>query len=174
MEKRSVRKIAVIGAESTGKTWLCESLAKHYATVWVPEYARDYFHDSDIYNFTMEDLVKIAEKQIALEEELFLKAKDFLFCDTTLITLKMWAELDFQRTPPIIEDNLPKIKYDHYFITNNEMPWVKDPLRQNKHSRDLLMEMNITEVKKLGMSYSIISGKDDERLKNAIQILESL
>ena len=173
MEKGGIRRIAIIGAESTGKTWLCENLAKHYNTIWVPEYAREYFHDSDIYNFTMDDLVKIAEKQMALEEKLYPNAKDFLFCDTTLITLKIWAELEFQKIPPVIADNLPKIKYEHYFITNNEMPWVYDPLRQNKHSRDMLMEMNIAEVKKLGIPYSIISGKDTDRLKNAIKILQN-
>ena len=38
----SVKKIVVIGPESTGKSTLCEQLAKHYKTLWCPEYAREY------------------------------------------------------------------------------------------------------------------------------------
>ena len=67
MEKDPIIKIAVIGAESTGKSELCAALAKHYNTVWVPEYAREYFNHSDIYNYTLKDLELIAKKQIELE-----------------------------------------------------------------------------------------------------------
>ena len=174
METSSIIKIAVIGAESTGKSALCEALAKHYNTVWVPEYAREYFNDSDIYNYTEEDLVIIAKKQIENENELIKKAKRFLFCDTTLITLKIWAELEFKETPDFILENLSKIKYDHYFITANDMPWQHDPLRQNKFSRSMIFEMNKTELEKLNANYSVINGMNEVRLKNAILVLDTL
>jgi NadR type nicotinamide-nucleotide adenylyltransferase len=174
MEKSGIIKIAVIGAESTGKSELCVALAKHYNTVWAPEYAREYFNDSDIYNYTIEDLIIIAEKQIALENEVVKKAKRFLFCDTTLITLKVWSELEFKKTPKYINDNLSKIKYDHYFITDNDMPWQQDELRQNKFSRDMILELNKNEVKELNASFSIISGMNKERLKNAVKVIDEL
>lgn len=172
MEKRSsIKKIGIIGAESTGKTELCEALAKHYNTIFVPEYAREYFNDSDIYNYTLEDLVIIAKKQIELENDLIKRANKFLFCDTTLITLKIWAELEFKKVPAFIEEQLLKQDYDYYLITNNDIAWTPDPLRQNKYSRDLLFEMNETEVKKFNMPYSIISGVRNQRLKNAIEVV---
>ncbi len=37
-----IRKIAIIGPESTGKSELCQHLARIYDTEWVPEYARFY------------------------------------------------------------------------------------------------------------------------------------
>ena len=174
MEKSSIIKIGVIGAESTGKSELCETLAKHYNTVWVPEYAREYFNDSDIYNYTKEDLVTIAKKQIENENVLIRKARRFLFCDTTLITLKIWAELEFKNTPDFISENLSKIKYDHYFISANDMAWQQDPLRQNKFSRDMIFEMNKAEVEKLKSPYHVISGFNEERSYNAIKIIDSL
>lgn len=174
MAQNGIIKIAVLGAESTGKSWLCEALARHYHTVWVPEYAREYFNDSDIYNYTLGDLVTIAAKQIANEQQLIKSAGKFLFCDTTLVTLKIWAELEFQYTPPFIEDNLPEITYDHYLIMDNAMPWEEDPLRQNKFNRDMLQHLNIFEVEQLQAPYSIITGHNEERLKNAIRIVESL
>lgn len=173
MAKRSIIKIGIIGAESTGKTWLCEELAKHYNTLWVPEYAREYFNDSDIYNYTLDDLVIIAKKQIELEEEFLKKANGFLFCDTTLITLKIWAELEFKTTPAFIEENLKAVKYDHYFITDNQIPWAEDPLRQNKFSREMLFEMNLAEVQKSGIPYTVVTGMDEERLKLAIKDIDS-
>ncbi len=103
-----------------------------------------------IYNYTLEDLVIIAEKQIELERQYATKANRFLFCDTTLITLKIWAELEFEQVPGFIAEQSPKIKYDHYFLTDNSLPWMEDGLRQNRHSRDMLFEMNHTEIKKVG------------------------
>lgn len=171
MEKRSIIKIGVVGAESTGKTWLCEALAKHYATVWVPEYARTYFNDSDIYNYTLEDLEIIARKQVQLEKEALKTANLFMFCDTTLITLKIWAELEFQTTPPFIAEHLPQASYDYYFITNNEVPWEADSLRQNKHSRELLLQMNLAEVQTTGIPYAVITGEEKDRLKHALELI---
>jgi len=171
MAEGSIIKIGVVGPESTGKSWLCEALAKHYGTVWVPEYAREYFNDSDIYNYSLEDLIIIAKKQIELEDELLKKANRFLFCDTTLITLKIWAELEFKTTPPFIEEQLHRIKYDYYFITDNQMPWVKDPLRQNKYGRELLFQMNEKEVQRTLLPYSVVSGADQQRFNNAVRIL---
>lgn len=172
MEKSNIIKIAVIGAESTGKSELCEALAKHYNTVWVPEYAREYFNDSDIYNYTQEDLVIIAKKQIKAENELINKAGRFLFCDTTLITLKIWAELEFKQTPDFIIENLSKIRYNHYFIMANDMPWIRDELRQNKFSRDMILQLNINEVQALKGEFSIINGINGLRLKNSKRILD--
>jgi nicotinamide riboside kinase len=38
----SVRRIAVLGAESSGKSTLCQALAQRYDTLWVPEYLREF------------------------------------------------------------------------------------------------------------------------------------
>lgn len=47
MEKKSqqIRRVAILGAESTGKTTLARMLALHFNTVWVEEYARNYMQD---------------------------------------------------------------------------------------------------------------------------------
>mgnify|MGYP001554485461 FL=1 len=62
------KKIAVIGPESTGKSTLCDQLAKHYHTEWCPEYAREYLlnHGTD---YSYDDLLVIAKGQIELEEK---------------------------------------------------------------------------------------------------------
>ncbi len=149
------------------------ALASHYQTEWVPEYARDHFKDQDINHYTAEDLVTIAKKQMALENEKILTARKFLFCDTTLITLKIWAELEFSDVPPLILNNLKTIRYDHYLLTDNTIPWTSDPLRQNKHHRDLIFRINETELKHLKVPYDVIRGSGEERTKHAIAIIDA-
>lgn len=174
MAQDSIIKIAVVGAESTGKSWLCEHLAAHYQTLWVPEYAREYFNDSDIYNYTENDLVLIAKEQMRQEEDYLKRARRFLFCDTTLVTLTIWAELEFKRTPAFIQSHLPLIPYDHYLVTNNDIPWEPDALRQNKFSRDTILQMNLEELQKLGVPYTLITGKEQQRLLRAINTIDRL
>ncbi len=173
MEKNII-KIGIIGAESTGKSSLCQSLANHYNTLWVPEFSREYFNTRDINNYSLSDLIFIADKQIKSELKKIKKATRFLFCDTTLITLKIWAELEFNNTPEFISNNLRKIKYDYYLITANDVEWEKDNLRKNKFNRDLILKLNINEVEKLNSSFSIITGVNDTRLNNSVKILDAL
>jgi NadR type nicotinamide-nucleotide adenylyltransferase len=164
-------RIAVIGAESTGKTMLCEQLAAHYNTVWVPEYAREYFNDAERYEYSAGDLEVIAYRQTELEEQYAAAANRFLFCDSALITLKIWAELEFEMVPPMLTELLKEPRYDHYFITDNSVAWASDRLRQNRHSRDMLLEMNENEVKRTGIPYSFISGTGNARLENAVAFI---
>lgn len=62
-----MKKIVVIGPESTGKSTLCEQLAAHYKTDWVREYAREYLLKNGT-DYSYEDLLTIAKGQIAGEE----------------------------------------------------------------------------------------------------------
>jgi nicotinamide riboside kinase len=67
-EETLIKKIVIIGPESTGKSALCEQLAQHFDTLWCPEYAREYLlaHGK---NYTYDDLLTIAKGQLQLEDE---------------------------------------------------------------------------------------------------------
>ena len=62
-----MKKIVVIGPESTGKSTLCEKLAAHYHTSWCPEYAREFLMTHGM-NYTYDDLLTIAQGQLELED----------------------------------------------------------------------------------------------------------
>ena len=62
-----IKKIVIIGPESTGKTTLSEELAKHFNAIFCPEYAREYLLQNGIrYNYS--DLIRIAQGQLAMED----------------------------------------------------------------------------------------------------------
>ena len=57
-----VRRVGIVGPESTGKTTLAKQLAAHYRTAWVEEYARAYLGTrGGVYQ--EQDLVRIAQGQ---------------------------------------------------------------------------------------------------------------
>jgi hypothetical protein len=74
MLTQSIKKIVVIGPESTGKSALCAQLSAHYQTLWCPEYAREYLLANGI-KYTYEDLLTIAKGQIQMEEDFYLQIK---------------------------------------------------------------------------------------------------
>ncbi len=172
MENSKIIKIAVVGPESTGKTILCEQLALHYNTVYVPEYARDYFQTKNIEGHTKEDLNIIYEKQILWEREAIKRADSFLFCDTNLISGKVWAEVVFKTVPEFIQKNIMHTDHQLHLLCDIDLPWVADEQRRNEHNRKQIMQMHVDELKKLGLKFEVIKGFDKERLKNAIAAIQ--
>lgn len=174
MEKaiNNAKRIVIIGAESTGKTVLCEQLAKHYNTVFVPEYARTYFEEHDINNYTTSDLDIIAQKQLELEKEYLPKANQFLFCDTSLVTIKIWSQYKFNEVTKFISKNIKTNDYDLSLITNNDVTWVEDSQRRGEDIREHLFKSNKHELQKINVDYKVIKGLNEERLQNAIAIID--
>lgn len=62
-----MKKIVILGPESTGKSFLCEQLATYYNTRWVSEYAREYLQKKGA-AYTYEDLYEIAIGQMRSED----------------------------------------------------------------------------------------------------------
>ena len=173
MEKKyGMKKIVLIGPESTGKTTLAKALAKHYDCNYVPEYARQYIHDLNR-PYQKEDIVTIAKKQIELEETKE-KKEPFLFLDTDLIVCKIWSKFKYGECHPWILKQINQRTYHHYLLCNIDLPWQADSQRENPNDRQELFSIYLKEMIKYKKSYSIIKGTENQRLQNAIKILESL
>ena len=166
-----IKKIAVVGPESTGKSTICIQLAEHYNTVWVPEYAREYC-SALTDPCTWQDEINMFRGQLALEEKLLPQANNILICDTTFITVKIWSDYMFGRSPQEVIDELPKHPYELYLLMNIDLPWQEDPLRDFPDMREHFMDVWHKELRALDAEYHLISGSDSERLRNAIQIID--
>lgn len=162
-----IKKIAIVGPESTGKSTMSIALAKHYNVPWVPEYAR-YYCAALTTDCTLQDEINMYHGQIALEESvLSMTATDFIICDTTFLTVKIWSDEMFGETPQIVIDALEKYPYDFYVLLDIDLPWQEDPLRDFPHMREHFMEVWHKELSALNANYVVVNGIEN-RLQNAI------
>ena len=166
-------KIAITGPESTGKSTLSEKLAHHYKTDFVPEYSRSYL-ENFVGQYTENDVVEIAKGQhnLILEEEK--KSSKILIADTEIIVCKIWVEYVFKHSNKVIDEILKQQDFDLYLLCDIDLPWVYDPLRENPDidERKELFEIYRNTLEQMKVPFEIVSGDNDERVNNAIKIIE--
>lgn len=167
-----VIKIAIVGPESTGKSAMSAYLAKHYQTIWVPEFARGYC-EALTADCTWQDEINMFYGQLALEKELLPQANKLLICDTTFITIKIWSDEMFGQAPPEVLELLPKHQYDLYLLLNIDLPWQDDPLRNFPTKRQHFMDVWHHELQALKANYVVISGIGQPRYDAAVQAIET-
>ncbi|MEN0006504.1 MAG: ATP-binding protein [Bacteroidota bacterium] len=172
---KTIHRIVLTGPEATGKTSLAKALADEYATQWVPEYARYYLtHFGPTYQ--EKDLLTIAKGQLQSERTLISSANRFLFCDTSMVVMKVWSEYKYSRTHPWIEQQLQVHRYDLYFLCYPDLPWAADPLRENANLEERLelYDLYLDILRKHQLPYEVLKGSGAARLAKAKEVLESL
>lgn len=170
---KPIKKIAVVGPESTGKSTMAKYLAKHYKTQWVPEYAR-YYCAALTKDCDLQDEVNMFHGQLALEDSILSTTEsDFVICDTTFITVKIWSDEVFGHTPQLVLDALPKHPYDLYLLMDIDLPWQEDPLRDFPHKRAYFMQVWHKELKALNANYVVVSGVSAEREQQALAVVDA-
>jgi NadR type nicotinamide-nucleotide adenylyltransferase len=168
-----LKKVVIIGPESTGKSTLAQELADHFGCLWVPEFAREYLEKLNR-SYTFDDLFKIAKGQIDLENELSQGSKELLVCDTDLNVIKIWSEHKYGKVHPWIEDQIKMRKYDLYLLTDIDIPWQDDPQREHPDPAMRLYFFNLYRriLEGSGLPFCIISGNEIDRKKTAIEIVK--
>ncbi|MDW8330616.1 MAG: ATP-binding protein [Cyclobacteriaceae bacterium] len=173
ISRSKVKRVAIVGPECSGKTTLAEALARHYQTVWVPEYARDYLERLSR-PYTQDDLLVIAHGQIQLEDEYAQRTANLLICDTNLLVIKIWSEFKYGTCHPEILHHLHNRHYDLHLLTHPDVPWQDDPQREHPDKRDLLFSIYKSEINKLNVRYEEIFGPTEERMKRATLAIDSI
>lgn len=168
-------KVVVVGPESTGKSTLSRSLARELHTEWVPEYARAYLEALGR-PYEEADLLKIAEGQLKEEDKQAKQANDILICDTDLYVIKVWSEAKYKRCHPWILEQIAERKYDAYILTDIDMAWQDDPLREHPAPEERLYFFNIYKdiVQQSGLPWMLVSGDESSRLSTSIHFIENL
>ena len=171
-----MRKIVIIGPESTGKSTLSEQLAEHYKTVWCPEFAREYLKQTGG-KYSFEDLLNIAHGQLQLEDTLMMEAKNnFYFIDTDMYVMKVWCEVVFESCHTWILKQIAQRQYDLYFLCDTDLPWVRDDLREypDLELRRKLFRMYKDLLIHQKTKWAEISGTDTQRLQMAVSIIDTV
>ncbi|PCJ95444.1 MAG: nicotinate-nucleotide adenylyltransferase [Flavobacteriaceae bacterium] len=173
-----VVKVVLFGPESTGKTTLSEQLARHYNTVWVPEYAREFLQDkwnNERKTCEPHDLLPIAEGQMRLENELTKKTTDVLICDTDLLETKVYSEAYYVgHCDPLLEKYAIQNTYDLYFLTYIDVPWQQDDLRDKPNERERMFQYFKETLEKHNRNFVTLKGDKKTRLADAIKHIDQL
>lgn len=179
---KSIITVAILGAESTGKTTLCQDLAAHFGSPWVPEYMRTYLQakwNSEQLTCTWDDLLSIAQGQIELENQLALKAvqtktSNYLFCDTSLFELMVYANLYYDDCPEALTTAALAHHYDLILLTEVDIPWVADDLRDSPNGREDIAKLFAEELTCYGKPFRRIGGNREERVQQVTGWLATL
>lgn len=171
-------KVVLFGPESTGKTTLAMLLAQHYNTFWVPEYAREYLQqkwDEEQVTCEEKDLLPIARGQMRLENELAEKANQLLICDTDLLETKVYSEEYYGgKTDPVLNKYARKNSYDLYLLTNIDIPWEEDDLRDRPHLREEMFKAFENALIDYDRNYIVLEGDLQSRLDKGIDEIDRI
>lgn len=182
-----LKRIVIIGPESTGKSTLCEQLAAHYHTRWAPEYAREYLtvHGTA---YQYEDLLTIAKGQVEQEDDIaeqLLQSESspeqtgghqLLFVDTDLYVMKVWSEFVFGKCDPWILEQIAARKYNGYLLCRTDLPWAPDELREypDPITREKLFHIYKDCLVNQNTPWTEIVGQENQRLEVAITAVNKL
>ncbi|MBK9149453.1 MAG: ATP-binding protein [Flavobacteriales bacterium] len=168
-----MKKIAIVGPESSGKSTLARDLGRH--GIVVGEFARPYLTDSGP-GYEEADLLTIAQAQARAEDEAQILAEQqrlpMLICDTDLLTIRIWSEEKYDRCDPWIREQSEQRQYDLWLLCTPDIPWEPDPLRENPHDRDRLFGVYQAMLEQLRKPYIILSGDRQLRLRTAIEAMD--
>ncbi|MFB9078653.1 DUF4301 family protein [Flavobacterium procerum] len=176
-QKSKIIRIALFGPESTGKTTLAKQLAEYYKTEWVPEFARDYLQqkwEENQHVCDASDMMPIAYGQTALENEKLSAADRYLFCDTNLMVTKVFSEIYYGFSEPELHEAALKHDYDLVFLTNIDVPWEKDDIRDKAEGRETVFSVFKQTLIDHNKPFITLSGNKEHRLQNAISIINEL
>ncbi len=169
------KKIVIIGPESTGKSTLTKGLAEIFGEPWVPEYVREYLLELNR-PYEYQDLLAIAKGQLAEEDAKFKTVSRFLFCDTDLRVIEVWSRHKYGKTDPWITARIQERIYDYYLLTNIDIPWQHDPMREHPdpQMRKYFFEIYRKTLIKSGIPFTIISGNEEERMEKAVTLIKKI
>lgn len=176
--KYFVKKVCIIGVESSGKSTLTINLANYFSTQYVEEVGRtvcenEYHSSEDLMN--IEDYEYIAMLHKIKEHEYLKTANKVLFSDTNNLITLFSAEC-MNKTSTLLSHMSKVEDYDLVIMLDNDVPWVYDPLRRN--STDELRKSTYEELKFLckahGVKYHLVSGDFSTRFEKSVQLVNQL
>jgi NadR type nicotinamide-nucleotide adenylyltransferase len=168
-----LRRVCLFGPESTGKSTLAARLAATFHTAMVPEYARVLL-EAQGGRVTAEDILRIARGQAASEDALARQARGLLFCDTDLLTTRIWSETLFGSCPDWVCAEADRRSYDLYMLLDVDVPWVGDMVRYLPDNRRGFFERCRRELEQRRRPYVVLRGSWEERFTAARAAVEAL
>jgi HTH-type transcriptional repressor of NAD biosynthesis genes len=170
-----ITNVVFLGAPSTGKTTIAESMAQTFNTAWMPEYGREYWETHQIERrLTLEQLVEIAEGHLEREEKLLGQANQYLFVDTNPITTYMFSKYYHGTAAPRLVELAQQAatRYDVVFVCDTDIPYDDTWDRSGDTNRQTFQKQIINDLILRKIPYFTLRGNLDERVQYVQTILK--
>jgi HTH-type transcriptional repressor of NAD biosynthesis genes len=151
-----VRRICLLGGESSGKTSLAEALAREFGTLHVPEYGRELWVERRGC-LRYSDMLAIARRQVAMEESAAGRAVRTVFCDTSPLTTLFYSHELFGTAEPELE-SLASRQYDLCVLCAPDFPFVQDGTRGGDALRRRQHDWYLRQLHDPGIPYLVATG----------------
>ena len=176
MNAAPLKRVVIIRSESSGTTTLARALAEHYRTVWVPEYGRTYSEGRQYVGqpWRTDEFTYIATEQVRMEDALATLANKVLICDTDAFATSIWHER-YMGTP---SDDVKAIaagrKYDLYVVTDVNIPFEQDGIRDGESFRQWMQGRFIEELSRNSTPLIVVTGPHEERFAAATKRIDEI
>jgi nicotinamide riboside kinase len=173
-----IRRVVFVGAESTGKSTLCEYLARQYGSVAVPEIGRYIWEDKEG-QLTASDYVDIALRHRAAEDEQMPYARRYLFVDTNALTTLLLG-LEFgqvsEPAPPALLRCADECRerYAYTFVCADDIPYEEQAARENEAWRGRIHQLVLQDLDARGIPYTLVSGSVEERALQVRRVIDGV
>ncbi len=171
-----VRRVAVIGPESSGKSTLTKHLAARYNTKYAAEYARAYLDATNL-EITSDAILAISRGHRASEDALAEQCRSgLLFCDTEALITKLWSRYLLGNVPPEVERHAADDRYALYLVTTATEEWAADPQRFTPDfaERAEFSRQCVREMERLGRRFVVLTGSWEQRNAQAAAAVDAL
>ncbi|MBV9849423.1 MAG: AAA family ATPase [Armatimonadetes bacterium] len=173
-----VKRVALVGAESSGTTTMARALATHYRDIWVPEYGRAYSEEKmrrpEASAWRPEEFVHIARRQCEMEDMAARETDRVLLCDTPAFATSLWHERYLGTLSPEVEAIAAPYHYDLYLLTGVDIPFVQDGTRDGEHIRHRMHRRFVEWLTAHHRPFTLLSGPHEERLRAATRRVDAL
>ncbi|MCC3156873.1 AAA family ATPase [Hymenobacter sp. 15J16-1T3B] len=160
-----LQRVALLGAESTGKSTLTAALGRHFGTAWVAEYGRTLW-EAQGGHLAFDDLLRIAERHRALEDEALPQARHWLLSDTNAVTTLWYSYAYFGRATEALHALAAECRsrYAHTFVCAPDFPFEQDGTRAPAAQQLLQQHTQLMLLDVLGIPYQLLTGSVADRV----------
>jgi HTH-type transcriptional regulator, transcriptional repressor of NAD biosynthesis genes len=158
----TVRRLVLLGGESSGKTTLAMALADALHTVWVPEYGRQRWEELRE-TLSVDELVKVGRRQVELEDAAAAGANGWIVCDTSPLTTLQYCLADHGAAPPELE-RLAERRYDLTVLCEPDFGFVQDGARRDDAWRAEQHAWTLARLAAMGVPWLAVRGPVAQRV----------
>jgi nicotinamide riboside kinase len=163
-------KIIVNGAESSGKTTLCQVWAETMDFLYISDMSRLYLSTSTD-GYAYDDLHTIG---LLYDYECKRSSDQAMICDTDWLNIIIWGLDKFGRYESQWMDRwLFEANHCTHILLQPDIPWETDPLRENPHDRDRIHLIYLDFYKQYDVPFYLLAGSISDRVDALMKIMSN-